>query len=272
MDTIEALSDPRVADYRDLKDAERCLRQGLFVVEGRILVRRLLESRRFRVRSLLVTGPALEGLRDLLDSRAGGPRLLLATEAIVRGIVGYTFHRGCLAVGERGVEPAAGALIEAPGPRLLLALENLADPDNVGGIFRNARAFGAHAVLLSPGCADPLYRKAIRVSMGGSLAMPFARLGNWPAGLGRLREAGYTVVALTPAARAADIAGLGGRRPAPERVVLLLGAEGQGLSAGALAAADLEVRIPMAPGIDSLNVAVAAGIALHRVSGAPAGD
>jgi len=270
VERIDGLSDPRLADYRDLKDPALRLRRGLFVVEGRILVRRLLESERFRVRSVLGTEAALESLRDLLDARTDGAEALLAREEIVRGIVGYRFHRGCLATGERGAEPPAEALIKAPGPRLLVVIEDVADPDNVGGVFRNARAFGAQAVLLSPASADPLYRKAIRVSMGGSLSMPFARLGDWPAGLGRLRDAHYTVVALTPAPGARDITGLGAMRPAPERVALLLGAEGQGLSAEARAAADLEVRIPMAPGIDSLNVAVAAGIALHRLSGARA--
>ena len=125
-----------------------------------------------------------------------------------------------------------------------MVLEGLGDSSNVGALFRNALAFGVGAVFLAPGTADPLYRKAIRVSSGATVAMPFARLGDWPRDLERLRAAGYTVLALTPREDAVDIAELGAGRPLPERLALLLGTEGRGLSADALAAADLQVRIP----------------------------
>ncbi len=268
---IERIDDPAdscLADYRDLKDAELRLRQGLFIAESRQVVRRLLNCGRFRTRSVLLTPPGLDGLRETLEASDPGIRILLTRHEIVRAITGYNFHRGCLAVGERGVEPPVQALVERPGPRLLLVLESITNPDNVGGIFRNAMAFGADAVLLSPACADPLYRKAIRVSVAGSLFVPFARLYDWPRALGRLRETGYTVIALTPRTAAVDIAELGTR--VPERAALLLGAERSGLTDSARGAAHLEVRITMAPGVDSLNVATACGIALHRLRGGSA--
>jgi tRNA G18 (ribose-2'-O)-methylase SpoU len=135
----------------------------------------------------------------------------------------------------------------------------------VGGVFRNALAFGADAVVLSPGCGDPLYRKALRVSMGAALLTPFAHLSDWRGGLARLRAAGFTLIALTPDPDAVDLAALGRERAVPDRVALLLGAEGEGLDPGTRAAADLAVRIDMEPRADSLNVATAAGIALHHL-------
>ena len=261
---IDDPSDPRLADYRDLKDAELRLRHGLFVAESRAVVRRLLAAGRFRTRSILLTPPALDALREALEDRGAGAAVYVTRHEIMRAVTGFDFHRGCLAVGERGVEPSVESLLDPPGPRMLLVLEDLSNPDNVGGVFRNAMAFGVDAVLLSADCADPLYRKTLRVSMGGSLGIPFARLRDWAGGLGRLREAGYTLVALTPDPTAVDIGELGAPRDAPGRVALVLGAESHGLGAGTRAAADLEVRIPMAPGADSLNVATASGIALHR--------
>jgi tRNA G18 (ribose-2'-O)-methylase SpoU len=272
-ETIEEPDDPRVADYGDLRDTRLRLERGVFIGEGRTVVRRLLASR-FRVRSVLLAPGSLEALRDALESADPGLPVYVASPALLRRIVGFEFHRGCLAAVERGPEPAPEALIAPAGRRLLLGLEELADPDNVGGVFRNAWAFGADGVLLSPGSADPLGRKAIRASAGGALALPFARMPDWPAGLARVREAGYTLIALTPDAGALDLGELGQARPVPARLALLLGTEGRGLSPGARAQADLTVGIPMAPGVDSLNVATAAGIVLHhlaRVLPGPAG-
>lgn len=265
IELIEDPGDPRVADYRDLKDAELRRRRGLFVAESRAVVRRLLASARFRARSVLLTVPALQSLRDALEAADAALPVYLTGHEVARAIVGFDFHRGCVAVAERGAEPSLETLLGRPGPRLLVGLEDLSNPDNVGGVFRNALAFGADAILLSLGCADPLYRKAVRVSLGASLVTPFAHLADWANGLARLREAGYTLVALTPDPSALDIARLGATRPAPVRVALLLGAEGHGLSPGTRAAADFELRIAMAPGVDSLNVATAAGIALHHL-------
>ena len=264
VETVEDPEDPRLADYREIRDAERRRRDGTFIAEGRQVVRRLLSAGRYRVRSALVTPPALHALGEALAA-AQVPTYLVRQD-VVEAVVGIEFHHGCLAAGERGAEPAAEAVLaEALRPRLMV-LEGLGDSSNVGALFRNALAFGVGAVFLAPGTADPLYRKAIRVSSGATVALPFARLADWPRDLERLRDAGYTVLALTPRAEAVDIGELGAGRPLPARVALLVGTEGRGLSAEALAAADLQVRIPMAPEMDSLNVAAAGAVALHWLS------
>jgi tRNA G18 (ribose-2'-O)-methylase SpoU len=268
--TIEDPEDPRLADYREIRDAERRRRDGTFIAEGRQVVRRLLSAGRYRVRSALVTPPALHALGDGLAA-AGVPTYLVRQD-IVEAVVGMEFHHGCLAAGERGAEPTAEAVLAEARSDRLVVLEGLGDASNVGALFRNALAFGVGAVFLAPGTADPLYRKAIRVSSGATVALPFARLADWPRDLERLRDAGYTVLALTPRAEAVDIGELGGGgelgagRPLPARLALLLGTEGRGLSAEALAAADLQVRIPMAPEMDSLNVAAAGAVALYWLS------
>jgi len=259
VERIDDLDDPRVVDYRDVKDAELRLRRGLFVAEGRTPVQALLRST-FRTRSVLATERWLAGLAPLPP----GTPLYTTSEATLRGIVGFHFHRGCLALGERGEPRAPAALL--PAARLVVVLEDLTKADNVGGVFRNALAFGADAVLLSPGCCDPLYREAIRVSMGGTLRTPFARIADWPAGLEALGAAGLMILALVPRADGAEVAELGATRPLPERVALLLGTEGAGLSAPARRAADVEVAIATAPEVDSLNVATASGIALHHIA------
>lgn len=265
VEIVEDPADPRIAGYRDARDGELRRREGLFLAEGRLLVRRLLEASRFPVQSLLVTPPALDDLRDLLAADDSTPVHVASAETI-RAIVGFKFHRGCLALGGRGDPLAPEALMDPVGPRTLLALEGVADPDNVGAVFRNAAAFGAAGVLLSSHCADPLYRKAIRVSMGATLCLPFAWVPDWPTALAALRHAGYRLVALCPGAEAEDIVEVAGRAPRRPRLALLLGAEGSGLSGATRAAADVEVRIPMATGVDSLNVAAACGIALHRLA------
>ena len=264
VETVEDPEDPRLADYREIRDAERRRRDGTFIAEGRQVVRRLLSARRYHVRSALVTPPALHALGEALAA-AGVPTYLVRQD-VVEAVVGMEFHHGCLAAGERGAEPTAEAVLAEVLSERLVVLEGLGDSSNVGALFRNALAFGVGAVFLAPGTADPLYRKAIRVSSGATVALPFARLADWPRDLGRLRDAGYTVLALTPRADAVDIGELGAGRPLPARLALLLGTEGRGLSAEALAAADLQVRIPMAPEMDSLNVAAAGAVALHWLS------
>jgi tRNA G18 (ribose-2'-O)-methylase SpoU len=188
---------------------------------------------------------------------------------------GFNFHRGCLALAARPAPPPtlADLALDAPGlgpgpgqgPKIVLALEAIANADNVGSIFRNAAAFGVHAVILDGRSCDPLYRKATRTSMGATLAVPFAVADEWSAALDTLRRAGYALVALTPAADAIDIADAAN---APElagrRLALLVGSEGAGLDDQTLARADFRVAIRMAAGVDSLNVATATGIALHR--------
>src|SRR5437016_2868170 len=245
-------ADPRLAPYRDLRDGGLGVRRGLFVAEGRRLVRRLLAGGRFRTHSVLATEPMVETLSDVVD----GVPLYVVDEATVRSVVGFAFHRGCLALGERGVPGSIDPLLAACR---LVVLERVTNPDNIGAVFRNAAALGADGVLLSPGCGDPLYRKAVRVSMGAALRLPFATSTDWPADLDRLRACGFTLVALTPDGDV-DVAAVAGAR-----VAIILGAEGDGVSAAVRAMADACVAIPMAPGDHSLNVAVACAIALHHL-------
>jgi tRNA G18 (ribose-2'-O)-methylase SpoU len=253
---VDALNDPRLADYRDVAD-DRLRARGAFAVETREVVRRLLQKGRFRLRSVLATEPVLATLADALDPATPA---YVASHDVIRSVVGLNFHRGCMGIAERGGPWAlAGALAHAP--RTIVVCERLSNPDNVGGVFRNAMAFGAGAVVLSPGSADPLYRKVVRVSIGGSVSVPFAEDVAWPETLAALRDAGYTVVALTTRG-GADVATLS----APARLALLVGSEGDGLTDAALAHADVRATIPMAAGVDSLNAVVACGIALHRLA------
>jgi tRNA G18 (ribose-2'-O)-methylase SpoU len=265
---VEDAGDARLADYRNLKDAELRRGGGVFVAESQLVVRRLLGAGRFRLHSVLLTERALESLREALEGAGDDLAVYLADEGVLRAVVGFNFHRGCVAVAERGAEPTSAALLEAwrAGPRLVLVLDRMTNPDNVGGVFRNAVAFAADGVLLSPGCCDPLYRKVIRVSMGGSLEVPFARVPDLGAALTRLRADGFTLLALTPGPEAVELGEMGEPRAIPARTAVLLGAEMDGLAPAARAAADLALRIAMAPGVDSLNVATACGIALHRLS------
>jgi tRNA G18 (ribose-2'-O)-methylase SpoU len=176
-------------------------------------------------------------------------------------VTGFNFHRGCLALARR---PAPASMDQwLDGDHALLALDSVGNPDNVGGLFRTAAAFGAAGILVSPSTADPLYRKSVRTSMGAVLQVPWAQVQPLPASLDTLRSHGYRVAALTPHADAVSIDHFASCRH--RRVVLLVGAEGQGLSDDMLAAADDRIRIPMAGAVDSLNVVVAAGIALHAL-------
>jgi len=266
VERVETMSDPRVADYRDVRDADLRGRDGLFMVEGRLGVRRLVEEGRFRARSLLLTPTALSALRDALEGLPDEVPVYVAEPRVLEGVVGFHLHRGALAAAWRGEGLRARDLFAAPAAGDLgLALEQLTNPDNVGGSFRNALAFGARGVLLCPRCCDPLYRKAVRVSMGGALRVPFARAAGWPGELPALRDLGWRVAALDPRGPALEADELPAAA-AGAPVLLLVGTEGAGLSEAALAAADWRVRIDMAPGVDSLNAATAAGIALHALA------
>jgi tRNA G18 (ribose-2'-O)-methylase SpoU len=220
-------------------------------------VRRLLVERTFHLRSVLLTEPVLDGLRDLLDPAT---TIYVARNDLIHDVIGLNFHRGCMGIADRGTPRTLDDVLAA-SPRTILVCEQLSNPDNVGGVFRNAMAFGADAVVLSPGSADPLYRKVVRTSMGGALAVPFVETPAWPDALERLRAAGFTVVALTTRG-GTDIASIA----PPARLTLLLGSEGDGLTDEALARADVRATIPMTPGVDSLNVVVACGIALDRLA------
>jgi tRNA G18 (ribose-2'-O)-methylase SpoU len=265
LERVESLDDARLADYRHVPDPELLRRGEVFVAEGRLVVRALLASSPHRTRSVLLTANAFEALADVLEPRLADLPVFLVEQGAIEALTGFNIHRGCLAVGERPRRLTVGELLaRLPGARRLVVLERIANADNMGGIFRNAAAFGADAVVLGPGCCDPLYRKAIRVSMGAALRVPFCDAGDWGADLERLRAAGFTVAALVTDGGAGDIALHASSFPPGGRLALLAGSEGAGLTPEALARADLALRIPMAPGVDSLNVATATGIALHR--------
>jgi tRNA G18 (ribose-2'-O)-methylase SpoU len=261
--TIDDIDDPRVAEYRNIPDPELLLAHGVFVAEGRQVVRHLLASDRFEARSVLVSPAALEGVRDALGTQGPPPVYVMAAERLTT-LVGFNFHRGCLAIGVRPPgTPAASWWQEAARSRLVVAVERVGNADNLGALFRNALAFGAGGVLLSPGCCDPLYRKSIRVSMGAALRLPYAIDGEWPGGLRAMQASGARVLAMTTQSSARDLDDALASLAAGTTVVLLLGHEGDGLSESAMDAADERVRIAMRAGVDSLNVATAAAIALH---------
>ena len=264
---IDDPDDERVADYRDLTDAQARRRreepgldgQGIFVAEGVLVIRRLLRSDH-RVRSVLVTPRQLDALAEDLAGLVA-PVYVAAPEVLKR-VAGFDFHRGALASADRRPLPPPEALLTRA--RRVAVLEEVNDHENLGAIFCNAAAFGFDAVLLCPRCADPLYRRSVRVSVGHVLGVPFARLAPWPGALDAVRDADFALVALTPAPGAEPLSRLD---PASlGRAALLLGAEGPGLSAAALARADRRVRIPMAPGVDSLNVAAASAVAFAHLA------
>ena len=257
---IDDPSDPRIALYRAVRERDVVGRGGGFIAEGEVVLRVLGRSRLHRARSLLIAAQRIEGLAEEIAPFAGRAPVYAASQAVMDAIVGFPIHRGILALGERGPEPTAAELLTGlPARAIVLALFGVSNHDNIGGIFRNAAAFGVSAVLLDGACCDPLYRKAIRVSVGGALVVPFARFAVGDDPLVVLEGAGFTPIALSPSGETS----LSSLTPAP-RTALLLGAEGPGLPAEILDRAT-SVRIPMAPGFDSLNVAVACGIVLHHL-------
>ncbi len=265
---IERAEDPRADPFRSLADPRALAAAGLFAAEGRLVLARLLApGARFRLRALLATPGLLAALGPRLSGLAPPPALVCASERVIAAVVGHALHRGGVGLAERGpaLDPAALIADARAAARPLLVLENVADPENVGALFRNAAAFGAGGVLLGAGGGDPLYRKAVRASMGAVLEVPFARLQRWPEDLEKVRAAGYRCVALAPRAPLA-LDALDSGPP----TALLVGSEGEGLSPPALEAADAAVRIPIAPGVDSLNVATAAAVALHHLRRGPA--
>jgi tRNA G18 (ribose-2'-O)-methylase SpoU len=263
---ISGPHDPRVAEYRHMSDGELVRARGLFVAEGRLIVERLIDARRCAVRSVLVSDAAARQMNRTLSAVAEDDvPVFVCGAGDFLGITGHDIHRGCLALVERPSPVTLDAALS--GARCIVVLEAVTNADNVGGVFRNAMAFQADAVLLSPTCCDPLYRKAIRTSMGATLRVPFVRLEDWPDALSRVRAKGFAIVALTPgngpgrSEELDDFASSG--HPLP--IALLVGTEGAGLTAAAEAAADYRVRIPMGTDVDSLNLAVATGIALYRL-------
>jgi tRNA G18 (ribose-2'-O)-methylase SpoU len=252
--------DPRIEPYRAVRERDLAGRQGRFVAEGEVVLRVLLTRSRFPVESVLVSEKRIVALSDLLDRTPVSVPVYAAPQEVMNAIAGFPIHRGVLAIGLRGEPDSAAQLLRAAGRRTtVLGLIGLTNHDNVGGIFRNAAAFGADVVLLDGASCDPLYRKAIRVSVGGSLIVPFARGGTGFELMEALLAADFDVVALSP----------GGEEPLAAyerrgRTALLLGAEGPGLPKEIIDRVR-SVRIPMAEGFDSLNVATASGIALHHI-------
>ena len=259
IEPIERADDPRISAYAHIGDHVWLREHGLFVAEGRLVVRRLLASGQFPVHSILLTPAALESFGGAIAADAP---VYVASIDVLQQVTGFNFHRGCLALASRPSGESSGRpFLDSP---LLLAMEGVSNPDNVGGLFRVAAAFGVNGVLLDPASGDPFYRKAVRTSMGTVLSVPFGRLAAWPSVLDDYRGKGFTLVAMTPRADAEPIdqvaAGIG--RP----VIVMVGAEGPGLTEAAMALADVRARIPIASTVDSLNVVVAAGIALAYLS------
>ncbi len=285
---VDDPDDRRLEPYRGLNNPTSRIRldqkHSVFVVEGRLAVERLLTSG-YSVQSLLVDDHQVTAVEALVAAtRATGAPVFVGSRSLVASTVGFALHRGVVAVARRPPLPSAERLLaDAAGqsrpdgtPPLVAVLEGLNDHENIGALFRNAAAFGVAGLLLDPTCADPLYRRSIRVSVGHVLHLPFTRLVPWPTGLDLVRAAGFVIAALAPrppahidvpVVRLAELkARLSGPVP-PGGVALLLGAEGLGLTDSALARSDVMVPIAMADGVDSLNVATAAAVALHTLAG-----
>lgn len=271
---VDDPADPRVADYVRLTDPDlRRMREqgppgagGFFIAEGALVIRTLLTASPFvsSVRSLLLTPVRCEALADVLPLVTDAP-VYVASQEVVNEVSGFALHRGALASVDRPALPSLPSLCSSAS--LVVMTEGVNDHENVGALFRNGAAFGVGGLVLDPTSCDPLYRRSVRVSMGHVLRVPFCVLScSAVDGVGALQALGFEVLGLTPSASADDVRSLptGGARRA-----LVVGAEGPGLSAGVLAACDRLVRIPMAAGVDSLNVSTAAAIALHELAVLP---
>lgn len=283
---VDDLADPRLTDFADVRERQWAAEFqaagdgawggggtgvcdadapfGKFMAEGELVFERLVRSP-FRTLSVLCTPARLKTIGPALERLEPATPVYVIDAKRLEALIGFPLHRGLMAVAARN-RPVGLAELLARRPRLVVVGEDLANHDNIGALFRDAAAFGADAVVLNRGCADPLYRKSVRVSMGHALRVPFAMVGPWPGVLGEVRGSGMRVVAMTPHAPAVPIRELPGRHRAGDRYALLMGAEGPGLTAAALAEADVPVRIPMAEGVDSLNVGVAAAVALEHLS------
>ncbi|OBG63145.1 MULTISPECIES: RNA methyltransferase [unclassified Mycobacterium] len=254
--------DPRLDDFRDLNSVDRRpdlpSGKGLVIAEGVLVVQRMLASR-FTPHALLGTD---RRLTELADDLAGSAVPFYRTSAeVMAQVVGFHLNRGVLAAARRVPEPGLAELVGRA--RTVAVLEGVNDHENLGSIFRNAAGLGVDAVVFGSGCADPLYRRAVRVSMGHALLVPYARAADWPAELSMLRENGFRLLAMTPDAGACALPeAMAAVRD--DRVAVLVGAEGPGLTPAALRSSDVRVRIPMSRGTDSLNVATAAALAFYE--------
>jgi tRNA G18 (ribose-2'-O)-methylase SpoU len=259
---VDDPTDPRLDDFRDLNSIDRRpdlpSGKGLVIAEGVLVVQRMLASR-FRPRAMLGTDRRLRELGDDLD--ATDAPYYRASAEVMADVVGFHLNRGVLAAASRPGELSVADVVA--DARTVAVLEGVNDHENLGSIFRNAAGLGVDAVVFGTGCADPLYRRAVRVSMGHALLVPYAWAAAWPSDLSMLRDKGFRVMAMTPDAGAATLAeAMATVRD--ERVAFLVGAEGPGLTETAMRASDLRVRIPMSRGTDSLNVATAAALAFYE--------
>lgn len=255
------LDDPRLADYIGLTDVALRRRSepenGLYIAESEKVIRRALAAGH-RPRSYLMAERWLSDLADLVDdAEAAGIPVFVGEHELIERLTGFHLHRGALASMQRPPLPDLGSVID--GARRVLVLEDVVDHTNVGAVFRSVAALGMDAVLVTPRCADPLYRRSIRVSMGTVFQVPWTRIAPWPGAVSTLREAGFTVAALALAEPAVPLDELAA--DPPDRLALVLGTEGDGLSPHTLTAVDLVATIPMAGGVDSLNVAAAGAVA-----------
>jgi tRNA G18 (ribose-2'-O)-methylase SpoU len=262
--------DPRLVDYLGLTDVALRRRtepeRGLYIAESEKVIRRALAAHH-RPRSYLMAERWLTDLADVVAmAEAEGVPVFVGEHDVIERLTGFNLHRGALAAMQRPVLPTVDALLRTASR--VAVLEDIVDHTNVGAIFRSAAALGVDAVLVTPRCADPLYRRAIRVSMGTVFQVPWTRIAPWPGGIDRLREAGFTVAALALADESVPLEDL--ERDAPARIALVLGTEGDGLSPRTDAAADLTVRIPMGGQVDSLNVAAASAVAFWALRRRPA--
>ena len=256
---IDDPADPRIEAYRDIRERDLVGRRGLFVAEGETVLRVLAGQDRHRPVSVLIAPKRREKLGDILETLPADTPVYLAEQPVLDAIAGFELHRGILALAEQAPAVGADDLLAGLGPTaLVLVLVGIGNHDNMGGLFRNAAAFGVDAVLLDATCCDPLYRKAIRVSVGGVLRVPFARLAEGEL-LEPLLRHGLEPIALSPSGETPLH-----RLNVPARAALLLGAEGPGLP-DAVMARCRTVSIPMSGGFDSLNVATTSGIALHHL-------
>lgn len=261
MQEITDAGDERIADYRALTDVELRTRweppHGLFIAEGELVLRRALRAG-YRPRSILVEAKRFEQVADL----ASQAPVYGATPEVLEQITGFHVHRGVLASFHRNPLPPASEVLAAA--RRVVILEDINNHTNIGAIFRCVAGLGMDAVLLSPTCADPLYRRSVRVSMGEVFAIPYVTLSPWPDALKLVRDSGYSLLAMTPGEGSVALQEL--TPQARQRAALLLGAEGPGLSQSALDACDYRVRIPMRRGVDSLNVAAATAVACWELT------
>ncbi|GAA2942478.1 MULTISPECIES: RNA methyltransferase [Streptomycetaceae] len=262
--TVDDPDDPRLGDYTGLTDVALRRRrepaEGLFIAEGEKVIRRAANAG-YAMRSMLLSAKWTDVMRDVIDE-ATAPVYLVAPELAER-VTGYHVHRGALASMQRQPLPDVRALLspESGNVRRVAVFEDIVDHANLGAAFRNAAALGVDAVLLTPRCADPLYRRAVKVSMGSVFHVPWTRLDAWPGDVGLLREAGFTTAALCLSDQSITLDELVARQH--EKLALVFGTEGDGLTPEALAAADEHVRIPMDAGVDSLNVAAASAVAFY---------